>query len=565
MTLTSKLGTTRAARRPEGAGEEPARPIVEWSELPSRSATTGVARPAPPINEPIRSFELASAAAEGLEAALGMLLAERFELPLVIGGHRVRTGRTFEAVLPHDRRQVLATVHAAGPGEVRAAIDAAIAAAAAWSSTPFEERMAVFLRAANLAAGSYRDRLVAATMLAISKTASEADGDVAELVDFFRFNVAAMLRIYDEQPSSTQQALNRVDYRPLEGFVFAVTPFNFTSIAGNLPCAPALLGNTVLWKPASVATLPAYFIMSLLEEAGLPPGVVNLLFGRGTDVGSLVLEDPNLAGVHFTGSSDTFKQMWSEVGSNIARYRSYPRLVGETGGKDFVVVHPSAEASQVVRVLVPSAFGYQGQKCSAASRLYVPKSLWPAIRDALGSEVERLVVGDVRDLATDLGAVIDRSAFERHRDAIAAARVLEGTRVTIGGRIDSERGWFVHPTVIETDDPGSRLLSEELFGPILTAYPYDDGTFEDMLALVDRTSPYALTGSVLATDRLAVARAVARLRHAAGNLYVNDKPTGAVVAQQPFGGARASGTNDKAGSMWNLMRWTSPRTIKERL
>lgn len=527
--------------------------------------TTGAFRPAPPLNEPVRSFERWSQATLGLEGCLDDLLSESLVLPLVIGGHRVLTGHVFDAVLPHDRHRVLASVHAAHPDEAHAAVEAALAAAPAWAATPFEERVTVFLRAANLAAGPYRDRLVAATMLNTSKSVLEAEADVAELVDFFRFNVAALLRIYEEQPLSTASAVNRVDFRPLEGFVFAATPFNFTSIAGNLPSAPALCGNTVVWKPASTATLPAHYVMALLEEAGLPPGVVNLVYGRGSDIGPVVLEDPHLAGVHFTGSTGTFQGMWSEIGSNIGRYRAYPRLVGETGGKDFVLVHASADVADVVRVLVQGAFGYQGQKCSAASRAYVPDTLWPDVLTGLEPAVGGLVLGDVRDLHTDLGAVIDGEAFERHSLAIAGASSLPGTRLVLGGRVDSDPGWFVHPTVIETSDPGSPLMTDELFGPILTVHPYAESAFDEVVRIVDATSPYGLTGSVLARDRLAIAKAVSGLRQAAGNLYVNEKPTGAVVGQQPFGGARASGTNDKAGTMWNIMRWLSPRAIKERL
>ena len=546
-------------------GEAPSSVKASGQALPYRNAPAGMLRPEVPTNDPIRSFEAGSDATRGLQGCLDDLFSQRFELPAIIGGQRVHTDKTFEGVLPHDHHHVLATVHAAGASEVRAAIDAAAEAATSWSSMPWEERVTVFLRAANLAAGSWRDNLVAATMLGQSKTAAEAEGDIAELVDFFRFNVAAMLDMFEHQPISTTTALNRVDYRPLEGFVFAVTPFNFTSIAGNLPCAPALLGNTVVWKPASVATLPAHFIMCLLEEAGLPAGVINLFYGRGADIGPTVLQDRNLAGIHFTGSTSTFQEMWSEVGTNIARYRSYPRLVGETGGKGFVLVHPSADTRQVVNALLAGAFGYQGQKCSAATRLYVPGAMWPEIRERLEAGIDQLVVGDVRDFATDLGAVIDAAAFERHSVAIAGAGTEPDTRVVIGGSVDAETGYFVHPTVVETGDINCRLLREELFGPILTVHSYRDGAFDDIVDVVDRTSPYALTGAVFATDRGALSGALARLRYAAGNVYANEKPTGAVVGQQPFGGARASGTNDKAGTVWNLIRWSSPRTIKDRL
>jgi 1-pyrroline-5-carboxylate dehydrogenase len=564
-----EAGRTAMASVPEARASEGA-PSPPAAADPARalrypSATAGILHPGTPANEPLRSFTAGSSAQRALRVALDELYAQQTELPLVIGGRRARADRTFEAVLPHDRHHVLAHVHAAGRADVRHAVVAACDAAPSWSLLPWEERAAVFLRAAHLAAGPWRDSLVAATMLGQSKTASEAEADVGELVDFFRFNVSAMVRMYEEQPTSTAQALNRIDYRPLEGFVFAVTPFNFVAIAGNLPSAPAMLGNTVVWKPASTATLPAYFIMSLLMQAGLPAGVINLLYGHGPEIGARVLESPALAGIHFTGSTATFQHLWSEVGSNIARYRSYPRIVGETGGKGFVLVHVSADTGRVVSALLDGAFAYQGQKCSAATRLYVPDSLWPAMREELEQGIRQLAVGDVRDAATDVGAVIDRAAFERHRVAIADAKSSQETRIITGGVTDASTGYFVHPTLVETADANCSLLHEELFGPILTVYSYREDSFDDTLDLVDRTSPYALTGSVFATDAAALNHAIGRLRHSAGNVYINDKPTGAIVGQQPFGGSRASGTNDKAGSLWNLIRWSSPRTIKESL
>jgi 1-pyrroline-5-carboxylate dehydrogenase len=420
------------------------------------------------------------------------------------------------------------------------------------------------LRAAELLAGPWRTTLVAATMLNQSKTVHQAEIDAAtELVDFFRFNVEFMTRVYSEQPASSSGVWNRLEYRPLEGFIFAVSPFNFTAIGGNLTSSPALMGNTVLWKPASTAALSAYYTMRLFTEAGLPDGVVNLVYGRGSAVGDPVLASPDLAGIHFTGSTAVFQNMWKTVGANIETYRNYPRIVGETGGKDFIVAHPSADVDSLATAIVRGSFEYQGQKCSAASRVYAPSNLWPDLRERLADQVAALKIGDVSNFENFMGAVIDSSSFATQREAIEEARSHSDSAVLVGGDYDDSEGFFVRPTVIETKDPGFRLLRDELFGPVVTAYVYPEGEYEETLELVDRTAPYGLTGAVFARDRAAIELADEKLQYAAGNFYVNDKPTGAVVGQQPFGGARASGTNDKAGSMWNLIRWVSPRTIKE--
>jgi 1-pyrroline-5-carboxylate dehydrogenase len=487
---------------------------------------------------------------------------ERLEIPLVIGGKDVRTGATLEAVLPHDKEHVLADVHQGGTGEVQQAIDAAAAAWEDWSRWPWEERAAVFLRAAELLAGPWRDTLLAATMLGQSKTVHQAEIDAAaELIDFLRFNVQFMTRIYEEQPVSSQGVWNRLEYRPLEGFVLAVTPFNFTAIAGNLPSSAALMGNTVVWKPATTAMVSAYWVMRLFQEAGLPDGVINLVYGPGAAVADAAFGSPDFAGIHFTGSTPVFQGMWKTIGENIGRYRNYPRIVGETGGKDFIVAHPSADLDALATAIVRGSFEYQGQKCSAASRVYAPSNLWPELREKLAEQVAQLKVGDVTDFGNFMGAVIDAKSFETQRKAIEEAR--QQAEIVVGGGTDDSRGYFVEPTVIETSDPDFRLLKEELFGPVVTTYVYDEKRWDETLDLVDRGAPYGLTGSIFSEDRAAVQEAQDRLRYAAGNFYVNDKPTGAVVGQQPFGGARASGTNDKAGSMWNLIRWASPRTIKE--
>jgi 1-pyrroline-5-carboxylate dehydrogenase len=524
----------------------------------------GIFRPPPPHNEPIRDYAPGSPERASLQLRLEQMKAERPEIPLVIGGQDVTTGTMNQAVMPHEKDHVLADVHQGGAAEVEKAIEAAGEAWEDWHRLPWEERAAVFLRAAELLAGPWRDTLNAATMLGQSKTAHQAEIDAAcELTDFWRFNPWLMTRMYEEQPMSAPGAWNRMEYRPLEGFVFAVTPFNFTAIGGNLPTAPALLGNTVVWKPAGTAMLSAHYIMRLLQEAGLPDGVINLVYGPGKEIGDAALGSPELAGVHFTGSTPVFQSMWKTVGRNIETYRNYPRIVGETGGKDFIVAHPTANAEEVATAIVRGSFEYQGQKCSAASRVYAPANLWPELRERLVEQVGGLKMGDVSDFSNFMGAVIDASSFKTQKEAIEEARSDAKSKVLVGGGVDDSEGYFVEPTVIETADPNFRLLRDELFGPVVTAYVYPEAKWADTLELIDRTAPYGLTGAIFADDRQAVVEAEDKLRYAAGNLYVNDKPTGAVVAQQPFGGSRASGTNDKAGSVWNLIRWVSPRTIKE--
>ncbi len=525
----------------------------------------GIFRVPEPHNEPVLGYEPGSPERDELRRRLGELSSERLEIPLVIGGEEVQTNETFEAVMPHKRSHVLADVHKGGTAEVDRAIAAAADAWEDWSRTPWEDRAAVLLRAAELLAGPWRQTLNAATMLGQSKTAHQAEIDSAcELIDFLRFNVEYMTRIYEEQPISSPGVWNRLEYRPLEGFVFAVTPFNFTAIAGNLPTSAALMGNTVVWKPASTAAVSAHFLMQLFEEAGLPPGVINLVYGSGAAVGDPALASEHLAGIHFTGSTPVFQGMWKTVGDNIARYRNYPRVVGETGGKDFIVAHPSADAEAVATAILRGSFEYQGQKCSAASRVYAPASLWPQVREQVVEGIGDMKMGDVADFSNFVGAVIDASSFATQKEAIEEAKAANGkAEIVAGGEYDDSEGWFVQPTVIETSDPNFRTMREELFGPVVTAFVYDDSRYEDTLDLVDQGTSYGLTGAVFARDLRAVETAEEKLRYAAGNFYVNDKPTGAVVGQQPFGGARASGTNDKAGSMWNLIRWVSPRTIKE--
>ena len=541
------------------------RPAV-WARLNTITTVSrpGISRPPTPTNEPVKDYAPGSPERAELQRRLAEMESERMELPLVIGGEDVTTGDTAEAVMPHRTNHVLADVHQGGGEEVERAIEAAGEAWQDWSRVPWEERAAVFLRAAELLAGPWRSTLNAATMLGQSKTAHQAEIDSAcETIDFYRFNVEFMLRIYDEQPSSSPGMWNRMEYRPLEGFVFAVTPFNFTAIAANLPASAALMGNTVVWKPAGTAAYSAHFLMRLLQEAGLPPGVINLVYGPGATIGDAALASADLAGVHFTGSTGVFNSMWNTIGSNVGNYRSYPRIVGETGGKDFIVAHPSADVDEVATAIVRGSFEYQGQKCSAASRVYAPANLWPELRARLAEQVAQLKVGDVADFENFMGAVIDKSSFKTQKEAIEEARADAKSEVLVGGGTSDNEGYFVEPTVIETKDPDFRLLRDELFGPVVTAYVYPEGKWQDTLELVDRTAPYGLTGAVFADDRDAVVEAQDALRYAAGNFYVNDKPTGAIVGQQPFGGGRASGTNDKAGSMWNLIRWVSPRTIKE--
>jgi 1-pyrroline-5-carboxylate dehydrogenase len=523
----------------------------------------GIFTPPPPVNEPPLTYAPGTPERAELQARLRSMAGERISIPMVIGGKDVHADDTFQAVMPHRKEHVLADVAKGGPEHVQQAIDAAKAAHEGWARTPWHERVSVFLRAAELLAGPWRSTINAATILNQSKSPHQAEIDaICEMVDFWRYNSQFLVRVYSEQPYSPTGTWNRLEYRPLEGFVFAVSPFNFTCIGGNLSTTPALMGNTVVWKPASTAALSAYYLMRLFQAAGLPDGVINLVYGSGATIGGAALASPDLAGIHFTGSTGVFNDMWKTVGANIDSYRSYPRLVGETGGKDFILAHPSAEAEAVATAIVRGSFEYQGQKCSAASRLYIPSNLWPEVRDRLEADVATIKMGDPADFENFMGAVIDEAAWTTHSKAIAEARDA-GAKIVTGGTADDSAGYFVEPTVIETEDPGFRLLRDELFGPIVTTYVYDEKHWDDTLKLVDETAPYALTGAVFANDRYAIDQAHAELRYAAGNFYVNDKPTGAVVGQQPFGGARASGTNDKAGSMWNLIRWVSPRTIKE--
>jgi 1-pyrroline-5-carboxylate dehydrogenase len=517
-----------------------------------------------PRNEPVLAYTAGSPERKALRAELDRMAGEVIEIAPRIGGHRVTTGRTAEAVMPHDHRHVLAVWHKAGAAEVQRAIDAAGAAHREWSRLPFHDRAAVFLRAADLLVGPRRMTLNAATMLGQSKTAHQAEIDAAcELIDFWRFNVAWAEEIYRQQPLSSPGAWNRLEHRALEGFVFAVTPFNFTSIGGNLPTAPAILGNTVVWKPASSALYSAHFIMEILEAAGLPPGVINMVPGAGAEVGDPALGSPALAGIHFTGSTATFQGMWETVGRNIRRYRSYPRIVGETGGKDFVFAHSSADVAALATALTRGAFEYQGQKCSAASRAFVPASLWPAVQERLLRQVAEIRIGDPADFTNFMGAVIDGNAFKTIKGYLDYARQSVDAVILAGGGCDDGKGYFIEPTVILAKRPDLKLLREEIFGPVLTVWVYEDADLDTALNICESGSPYALTGAVFARDRTAIAHLTEALANAAGNFYVNDKPTGAVVGQQPFGGARASGTNDKAGSVLNLLRWVSPRAIKE--
>ncbi|HQZ38377.1 MAG TPA: L-glutamate gamma-semialdehyde dehydrogenase [Vicinamibacterales bacterium] len=515
-----------------------------------------------PQNDPNLSYRPGSPERAELKARLSAMAAEVIDIPVIIGGREYRTGLTGTAVMPHKHGHVLAKWHKATPELVQQAVAAALEARREWASWSFEDRAAVFLRAAELLATTWRQTLNAATMLGQSKTAFQAEIDAAsELVDFWRFNPYFAQELMAEQPTSSHGFWNQMEYRPLEGFVYAVTPFNFTAIGGNLPGAPALMGCTVVWKPAATAVLANYYTYKLLEAAGLPPGVINFVPGDPVAISNAVLDHPELGGVHFTGSTAVFNGMWQRVGQNLGRYRSYPRMVGETGGKDFIVMHPSADPQEVAVAAVRGAFEFQGQKCSAASRMYVPKSQWADVRDRMVAMMKDMKMGDVRDFRNFLGAVIDQKAFTKISGYVEDAR--KNARVVQGGGCHGSEGYFIEPTLVETADPGYRLLCEEIFGPVLTVHAYDDAKFRETLDVVDRTSPYALTGSIFARDRAAVREATSVLRHAAGNFYINDKPTGAVVGQQPFGGARGSGTNDKAGSKMNLLRWVSARTIKE--
>jgi len=517
-----------------------------------------------PANEKALDYEPGSSARAELKAKLAEMLSQQVEVPMVIGGEQVRSGKTGQIRCPHDHHHILGTVHQGNALYVEKAIDAANEAKHEWGRMPWDARAIVFLKAAELLAGKYRSTLNAATMLNMSKTPHQAEIDSAcELIDFWRFNPHYMQIVYGDQPASTHGVLNYMEHRPLDGFVLALTPFNFTSIAGNLPTAPALMGNTVVWKPASNAALPAHFIMQILTEAGLPPGVINMVPGPGPIIGPPALDNIGLGGIHFTGSTKVFSTIWLAVGSDIRKYVSYPRIVGETGGKNFVVAHASADVAALVTALVRGAFEYQGQKCSAAARAYIPDSLWPAVKERLLEEVRTIQMGDVADFRTFMGGVIDKNAFDNISGYIDYAQSDPNMEVLVGGGCDDSTGYFIEPTVILTKDPKARLMVEEIFGPVLTVYVYPENDYEQALELVDQTSPYALTGSIFSIDRKAIVLAMNALRHSAGNFYVNDKPTGAIVGQQPFGGSRASGTNDKAGSWLNLERWVSPRAIKE--
>jgi 1-pyrroline-5-carboxylate dehydrogenase len=519
-----------------------------------------------PRNEPVRDYAPGSAERDSLQRRLAELAAERLELTMTIDGEqRMGAGDAIDVVQPHRHRHVLGVTHNASNADAQAAVTAAKAAAPMWRSLSYEDRAAIFLRAADLLAGPWRDTLNAATMLGQSKTAYQAEIDSAcELIDFLRYNVHFGRNLLADQPRSTNGVWNRFDHRPLEGFVYAITPFNFTAIAGNLPSAPALMGNTVVWKPSPTQQFAAHFTMRLFEAAGLPPGVINMVTGDGLAVSEVALTDPDLAGIHFTGSTATFRHLWHQVGTNLDRYRGYPRLVGETGGKDFVVAHSSADVDALHTALIRGAFEYQGQKCSAASRAYVPRSIWEGgLRDRLAATADGLAYGDVTDFRNFGGAVIDARAFAKHAGALDRIKNSGSCTVLAGGTADDSEGWFVRPTVVECGDPTHEVFTTEYFGPILGVHVFDDARFDEVVRQAESVAPYALTGSVFANDRRVVEQVAEALRFAAGNFYINDKPTGAVVGQQPFGGARASGTNDKAGSWHNLIRWVSPRTIKE--
>lgn len=518
-----------------------------------------------PVNEPIKEYRKGSPEKIEIKKKLQELKNQNIEIPLIIDGKEIRTGITGKCVLPHDHHKVIGTYHKATSKEISMAIEAALKAKKEWENMSWYHRAAIFLKAADLLSGPYRALVNAATMLNLSKTIFQAEIDSAcELSDFFRFNAYYLSKIYEDQPYSPKYNWNRMEYRPLEGFIFAVTPFNFLSIGGNLPSTPAIVGNTVLWKPASSAVYPAYFIMKILMEAGLPPGVINFIPANGAEIGDIVFSSKDFAGVHFTGSTSTFQSMWKSIGSNIANYRSYPRIVGETGGKDFIFVHNSSDPYEVATACVRGAYEYQGQKCSAASRAYLPSSLANKIIEIMLEQISRIKMGDPEDFTNFMTAVIDESAFNTISSYIEIAKRESDTyRIITGGKYDKSKGYFIEPTLIESKDPKSKLMQEEIFGPVLTIYVYDDKDLEKTVELCNETSSYGLTGAIFARDRNVIVDLEKKLRHAAGNFYINDKPTGAVVGQQPFGGARASGTNDKAGSYLNLLRWISARSIKE--
>ncbi len=517
------------------------------------------------VNEPIKSYAPGTPEKSELIDKLTELKSTEIEIPLIIAGKEVKTGRITECVMPHNHQHVLARYHQAGKKEVAAAIEASQQAWKTWSTMPWESRVAIFQRMAILLAGPYRQTLNAATMLNMSKNAFQAEIDAAcELIDFFSFNTGYAQDIYEQQPPYSPSGMwNMVEHRPLEGFIFAVTPFNFTSIAGNLPSAPVLMGNVALWKPASSAVYPAYFLMELFKKAGLPDGVINFIPGPGSQVGPIVMQNSNLTGIHFTGSTGVFQSMWQTLGNNISNYKTYPRIVGETGGKDFCIAHESADIKGLITAMIRGAFEYQGQKCSALSRCYIPNTIWDEVRKGYLTEMATIKMGDVEDFSNFMNAVIDKAAFESITTYIDYTKNSAEAQILTGGNYSDEKGYFIEPTTILTTDPHFKTMEEEIFGPVLTIYVYDPNKWVETLKLVDGTSPYALTGCVFADDRQALVEASAALTHAAGNFYINDKPTGAVVGQQPFGGSRASGTNDKAGSMFNLVRWVSQRTIKE--
>jgi 1-pyrroline-5-carboxylate dehydrogenase len=528
------------------------------------AAFAGARRVPEPINEPMNSYAPGTPQRAELKARLKSMAAEKIDIPLIIGGREIRTGNLHDVVMPHDHGHVLGQYHLAAPEHIQQAITAAAAARREWAAWPWEDRAAVLLRAAELLATTWRSTMNAATMLGQSKTAFQSEIDAAcEMIDFWRFNTYFAQELYHEQPVSSPGVWNAMEYRNLEGFIYAVSPFNFTAIGGNLTTAPALMGNTVIWKPSHAAMLSSYYTFKVLEAAGLPAGVINFLPGEAAGITNALLDSAEFAGIHFTGSTAVFNSMWKKVGENVGRYRSYPRLVGETGGKDFIVAHPSADPVEVAVAMARGGFEYQGQKCSAASRVYIPQTLWNEVRDRTVAMMKEFKVGDVRDFRNFMGAVIDKKAFSKISEYLDDAK--KNAKVIQGGGAKGDSGYFIEPTLIETQDPGYRLLCEEIFGPVLTAYVYPDGQWEETLDIIDKTSPYALTGAVFARDRGAIRQASSALRNAAGNFYVNDKPTGAVVGQQPFGGARGSGTNDKAGSKLNLVRWASARTVKETL
>ena len=516
------------------------------------------------VNEPVKSYAPNSPEKAAVLAAYKTMWNETIDVPNYIGSDEIRTGNTKKMTAPHDHQHVVGSYHLAEKKHIENAITTALEARKAWANMPWEHRAAIFLKAAELIAGPYRAKINAATMIAQSKTIYQAEIDAScELIDFLRYNVEFMTQIYNDQPKSNSDVWNKVEYRPLEGFVYAITPFNFTAIAGNLPSSAALMGNVVVWKPAATQVYSANVIMQIFKEAGLPDGVINMVMGDSSMVSEVLLSSPNLAGVHFTGSTEVFNDIWAKIGSNISNYKSYPKIVGETGGKDFIIAHPSANVKQVVTGITRGAFEFQGQKCSAASRGYIPKSLWPAVQSQLEADIKSMKMGSPEDMRNFITAVISEASFDKLARYIDQAKKDADAEIIIGGNYDKSKGYFIEPTVIVTTNPKYATMETELFGPIMTLYVYDDSKWKETLALVDSTSPYALTGAVFSQDRYAIVEATTALQNAAGNFYINDKPTGAVVGMQPFGGARASGTNDKAGSMQNLLRWVSPRTIKE--